>query len=154
MNKVKRSLQLSAAIIGILFSSLCILGSVYMVFISISLIGFLGGFEFILTGYLFFIAFVVLVFSVANIIVCSFLCRNKVSVGLSITAILLNALLIIGCVLATEYQWLAAVPIVVVILLFASMFVKNTPKSTSIEVTAQVPENIEKLENPDEKVKN
>lgn len=126
MNKVKRGFQLSAGIIGIGFSIFVISLFVYTMFITTIALGEWAVFF----GFAYIIMLFIVMVGIANLILCSFLCRNKYTLGIVIPTILLNIILLIAYFGGDpNYNWVAVFPAIVAVLLFITMFIRNTPRA-------------------------
>lgn len=122
MNKTKRNLQLSAAIVGICLSGILIISIIYAMAVMSSLL--VVPLYIVIFTYLFIFGL-----GIANIIVCSFICKNPVKngevnnyTGLTITSIVLNGLLFI----LSLGGWYWILPLIVCGLMIASLCLKNT----------------------------
>lgn len=124
MNKVKRGLQLSAGIVGICFSALLVIGSLYVLSYTSAVLGYLDGWSDVFEGQIYSMLILVLLLGVANVVMCALLCRNKPALGVAITALVLNGISLL--IYLASMSWYVIFPIAIVGLLIASLCMKDT----------------------------
>lgn len=162
MSKVKRGLQLSAAIVSIVFNAILIISSIYV----ITLLNSSG------YGYYFadFIAIYVgiILFCIANIVICSLLCinpdkkydkkvlsmkmgmpvpANSEAKGLTITALVLSGVLAL-LYLIGESLWVL-LPLVSVGLFIAVLCMPRKPQEKAIQTTMNITTNMDNVQQSD-----
>lgn len=141
MSNIKRGLQLGAAIVGIVFSVILMFGAILLIQSILSLgAAFAAGVSILLIAYIF-----VIVFCVALLVISSLICVNPnkrkkptTHLGLSIAAIVLNALLVITYAASTSL-W-AIVPAISLGLFIASLCVGNKHKQEPVQASAETTE--------------
>ena len=146
MNKTKRGLQLAAAIISIVLAALLTIGAIYVLAALEELTDAADtnglGLSVMKVTYI-----LILCACIANIIVSSLICRkpnDNMFLGLSITALVMNAILALLYIIAgTAY---AILPLVVVGLFIAELCMPNktaneTHQPNSIESQDEIPAN-------------
>ncbi len=132
MNKTKRGLQLAAAIISIVLAALLTIGAIYILGALEELTDAADANGLSLSAYK--ITYILILCAcIANIIVSSLICRkpnNNMFLGLSITALVMNAVLALLYIIAgTAY---AILPLVVVGLFIAELCM---PNKTTAEIS-------------------
>ena len=127
MNKTKRGLQLSAAIVSIVFSSLLLCGSIVMLNTLAEYVATYGETNESIAAVRMIYIFVML-FAIATIIVSSIIClkpKQNMHKGLCITALVLNSILILLYIAGAS--WYLVFPLISAGLFIAELCVKNTP---------------------------
>ena len=127
MNKTKRGLQLSAAIVSIVFSSLLLCGSIVMLNTLAEYVATYGETNESIAAVRMIYIFVML-FAIATIIVSSIIClkpKQDMHKGLCITALVLNSILILLYIAGAS--WYLVFPLISAGLFIAELSVKNTP---------------------------
>lgn len=127
MNKTKRGLQLSAAIVSIVFSSLLLCGSIVMLNTLAEYVATYGETNESIAAVRMIYIFVML-FAIATIIVSSIIClkpKQDMHKGLCITALVLNSILILLYIAGAS--WYLVFPLISAGLFIAELCVKNTP---------------------------
>ena len=127
MNKTKRGLQLSAAIVSIVFSSLLLCGSIVMLNTLAEYVATYGETNESIAAVRMIYIFVML-FAIATIIVSSIIClkpKQNIHKGLCITALVLNSILILLYIAGAS--WYLVFPLISAGLFIAELCVKNTP---------------------------
>lgn len=155
MNKTKRGLQLSAAIVSIVFASILLIGSIEMLDVLDALYesteaeALASSLDLLYTIYS-----LVMLFSIAIIVVSSLICRKPKAgthKGLVIADLAMNGVLVVLYILSTSIYFMC-MPLISVGLFVASLCVKNivsleTTQNTSQVVNTSTPEtNVEKNE--------
>ena len=136
MNKTKRGLQLSAAIVSIVFSSLLLCGSIVMLNTLAEYVATYGETNESIAAVRMIYIFVML-FAIATIIVSSIIClkpKQNMHKGLCITALVLNSILILLYIAGAS--WYLVFPLISAGLFIAELSVKNTPPA-QIESTQE-----------------
>ncbi len=136
MNKTKRGLQLSAAIVSIVFSSLLFLGSIVILNTLAEYVAAYGEVEGVATVRMIYIF--VMLFAIATIVVSSIICskpKQNMHKGLCITALVLNSILTLLYVAGTS--WYLVFPLICVGLFIAELCVKNTPPAQAQNTNQQ-----------------
>ncbi len=143
MSKIKRSLQLSAAIVSIVFGGILAISGIYTAYLLASY-GTYGDFP---VGLYIAVSVMIVLFAVAMIVVCSLMCPdpNKKEnptnyTGLTITGLVLNALLVFLYILSGDFL-IMLLPLVSVGLFIATLCVKDMP-----QVQTEVKEEVKKQE--------
>lgn len=127
MNKTKRGLQLSAAIVSIVFSSLLLFGSIVILNTLAEYVATYGEANESMAAVRMIYIFVML-FSIATIIVSSIIClkpKQDMHKGLCITALVLNSILTLLYIAGAS--WYLVFPLISAGLFIAELCVKNTP---------------------------
>lgn len=136
MNKTKRGLQLSAAIVSIVFSSLLLFGSIVILNTLAEYVATYGETNESIAAVRMIYIFVML-FAIATIIVSSIIClkpKQDMHKGLCITALVLNSILTLLYIAGAS--WYLVFPLISAGLFIAELCVKNTP-SVQIQSTQE-----------------
>lgn len=127
MNKTKRGLQLSAAIVSIVFSSLLLFGSIVILNTIAEYVATYGETNESMAAVRMIYIFV-MIFAIATIIVSSIIClkpKQDMHKGLCITALVLNSILTLLYIAGAS--WYLVFPLISAGLFIAELCVKNTP---------------------------
>lgn len=127
MNKTKRGLQLSAAIVSIVFSALLLFGSIVILNTLAEYAATYGETNESIAAVRMIYIFVML-FAIATIIVSSIIClkpKQDMHKGLCITALVLNSILTLLYIAGAS--WYLVFPLISAGLFIAELCVKNTP---------------------------
>lgn len=127
MNKTKRGLQLSAAIVSIVFSSLLLFGSIVILNTLAEYVATYGETNESMAAVRMIYIFV-MIFAIATIIVSSIIClkpKQDMHKGLCITALVLNSILTLLYIAGAS--WYLVFPLISAALFIAELCVKNTP---------------------------
>lgn len=136
MNKTKRGLQLSAAIVSIVFSSLLLFGSIVILNTLAEYVATYGETNESMAAVRMIYIFV-MIFAISTIIVSSIIClkpKQDMHKGLCITALVLNSILTLLYIAGAS--WYLVFPLISAALFIAELCVKNTPPA-QIQSTQQ-----------------
>ena len=137
MSKLKRNLQLGAAVLSIVFGSILAISGVYLLMMLISLNAAVSATEQAAMMLVMVSPVLVILFAVALIIVCALMCPNpdKKAVpttykGLTIAGLVLNAILFLLYIINLSFY--AIIPAIGVGLFIAALCVKDTPATPAM----------------------
>lgn len=100
-----------------------VIGSLYVLSYTGAILGYFGDWSDIFAGQMYSILIIVLLLGIANVVICALLCRNKPALGVAVTAIVLNGILLL--VYLSSMSEYVIFPIAILGLLIASLCIKD-----------------------------